>query len=325
MSFTPTPHPGVLHHYSPKLVAFEHRPGQVDTDQPHNFVLFVGGLGDTLLSDRYPSVLATFLPATWAIIEVHTRSSGLGWATGTLERDSEDLSKAIAYFRDLAKQRNAQVPAKVVLFGHSTGCQDAVNYLVGPWKAASIPQEVLDRPRLDGVVLQAGISDREGMANEGFSPEQIRKSLEVAHAMIDEGRGGDYMPTAVVSGTQTSANRWVSLQSEDGDDDYFSSDLGEDRLQRVWGKRGLATRDARILVLLSGEDEHMPESVDKAKLAAQWEGYVRDNGGSWDERSGVLPGASHNLNISSNEAVKGLCDKAVDFIQSIDSDHASRL
>ena len=319
MPFTPGAYPGSLHHYAPRLVAFEHNHSQ--HGHPHNFVLFLGGLGDSFMTVRYPSVLARTLPLSWALAEVQTTSSGAGFTTGSLKRDAQDLSEAITYFRGLAAQRNADSPAKIILLGHSTGCQDAIHYLVGPWKAASISTEVIERPRLDGVVLQAGISDREGIGGV-LSPQEAQRSLDVAEAMIKDGRGHDHMPISATKGfpgAQPIARRWVSLLDKQGDDDYFSSDLSDERLERVWGRRGLATRRIHTLVLIGGADEHMPQDIDKAKLVAKWEAQVKNAGGLWDDRSGVVEGASHNLNRSDDNVVEDFCRNVLAFVQSIDS------
>ena len=323
MPFTPAAYPGSLHHYAPRLVAFEHAPASdkaAGNIEAHNFVLFVGGLCDALMTVKYPSVLATVLPSSWAVAEVQTRSSGVGFTTGSLERDSEDLAKAITYFRDVAKQRNSESPAKVILLGHSTGCQDAMNYIVGPWKQEPMPQHVKERPPLDGVILQAGISDREGVEDH-LDARQVQESLKIAEAMIQEGRGLDHMPLATTKGmfgAQPSAERWTSLLNETGDDDYFSSDLSDDRLERVWGAGGLAARAVKVMVLLSGEDENMPKSLNKAELISKWETFVKGSNGLWDDRSGVLERASHNLNKSSDSVVNRLCETVLGFVQSID-------
>ncbi|KAL9092363.1 MAG: hypothetical protein Q9159_000871 [Coniocarpon cinnabarinum] len=323
-SFPPASHAGNLHHYASRLVAFEHGLPHGNAAAAHNFVLFVGGLDDSLLTVRYPSVLATVLPASWAVAEVQTRSSGVGFATGSLERDSEDLVKAVAYFRQLAKQRNAGASSKVVLIGHSTGCQDAMNYLIGPWKQNPIPGDVKQRPVLDGVVFQAGISDREAVEGR-LPPQLIRDSLDLARAMVDQGKGRDQLPiesTNGMFGAQPSANRWLSLISDGGDDDYFSSDLPDDRVERVWGSEGLATRGVKTLVLLGEKDDGMPQRVDKAELIGRWETYVKGSNGLWDDRSGVLPGAGHNLNDNSDDVVRTLCERIAGFVRSLDPELA---
>lgn len=325
MSFKPGAYSGTLHNYAPRLVAFEH--ASASRDAPCNFILFLAGLGDALMTVRYPSVLAALLPPSWGLVEVQLSSSGTGWTTGSLECDSNELAKAIAYFRQIATERNLGHPAKTVLLGHSTGCQIAVNYLVGPWKSHMIPQAVTARPAVDGVILQAGISDREAVKGL-MSNEEISSSLGLAKSWIEEGRGQDQLPissTKLVFGASPSAERWVSLLDEYGHDDYFSSDLAKERLQRVWGERGLATRGVRLMVLLGEKDNGMPASVDKAKLLSTCERQVKGSNGLWDDQSGVVKDAYHNLNGNDEHVVKDLCEKCVSFVQSVNPDFAGKL
>ena len=326
MQFAQGAHPGVLHNYAPRLVAFEYTPREKVTNTSCNFVFFLGGLGDSLMTVRYPSVLAALLPQSWGLAEIQLSSSGIGWTTGMLPRDSDELAKAVTYFRNVAKERNPIAPAKIVLLGHSTGCQIAMNYLVGPWKEYNIPKMVAERPKVDGVILQAGISDREGVEDH-MTAQEIASSLSLAKSWIKEGRGGDQLPpasTKLLFGANPSAERWVSLIDQEGDDDYFRSDLPEDRLQRVWGDRGLATRAIKVMVLLGEKDEHMPTSIDKNRLIATWETQVKGSNGLWDDRSGVVKGVGHNLNRNDEIVVKGLCEKCIGFVESIDPDLAHK-
>ena len=329
MAFTPGSRFGTLHNYCPRLVAFEYC-SDVDRhyakDTPSNFILFVGGLGDSLMTVRYPSLLSEYLPSTWSLVEVCTASTGAGWATRRLDEDSEDLCKAVRYFRNLAEKRSPGSSPKVVLLGHSTGSQIAMNYLVGPWKHALIPPAVLDRPVVDGAIFQAGISDREGLAEE-LSASDLETSLEVSRTWIKEGRGRDQLPeslTKISLGVSPSAERWLSLVDKEGDDDYFSSDLSDDRLERVWGGRGLASRGITIMALLGEKDEHMPKWLDKAQLLGRWETQVRGANGIWHDRSGVVNDATHNLNKNGDDIIEELCERILGLVYSVDPELAHR-
>ena len=74
---------------------------------------------------RYPSTIAKSLPADWAIAEVLLSSSYRGWGTSSLTKDAKELAECVGYFRGLRPGR------EVVLMGHSTGCQDVMEYVVG--------------------------------------------------------------------------------------------------------------------------------------------------------------------------------------------------
>jgi len=65
------------------------------------------------------------------------------------------------YFRKIGKF------GKIVLMGSSTGCQDVMEYLTGANAAK--------RPRIDGGILQAPVSDREAIIMS-MKPDDYRSS-----------------------------------------------------------------------------------------------------------------------------------------------------
>lgn len=98
-----------------------------------------------------------------------------------------------------------------------------------------------------------------------------------------------------------SARRLLSLVSPNSpeklsDDDLFSSDLGDARLRETFG--GVTTRAllrSSLLVLYSGSEDFAPDWVDKEKLMQRWKEATIAGGCIWNENSGVIPGASHNV------------------------------
>jgi alpha-beta hydrolase superfamily lysophospholipase len=72
---------------------------------------------------------------------VITSSSYKGWGTGSIKRDVEEIAKAVQYFRNLKPE------GKIVLFGHSTGSQDTMQYLLD-MAGGNVPG-------IDGGVMQA--------------------------------------------------------------------------------------------------------------------------------------------------------------------------
>lgn len=326
MPFQPTSYPGTLHHYTPRLTAFEHQP--INTSQPsagpRHKILFLGGLGDGLGHPQYPSVLAQHLTPSWTIIEVLLSSSYTGWTTSSLAKDADELAKAVRYVRSLARSSRDD-GARIVLMGHSTGCQICMEYLVGPWKQSTIPQKTLDRPGVDGVILQAGISDREGLGVE-MRKEERQASIELAKQWVAEGRGKDILPesaTKGVFGPDPSAQRWISLADVNGDDDYFSSDLDEDTLDRTFGEVG--RRGVPICIFLSGDDAHMPAFVDKEALIQRWKHAVAGGGGRVADETGLIPGASHNLNLSDAGVKTAFAERVASFVNSLSSAKAEKL
>lgn len=57
----------------------------------------------------------------WSLCQLHMRSSYLGFGTGSLGRDFEDMSACVSYLQNRGKKR-------IVLMGHSTGAQNSIYY-----------------------------------------------------------------------------------------------------------------------------------------------------------------------------------------------------
>ncbi|KAL3154069.1 hypothetical protein ABBQ32_013610 [Trebouxia sp. C0010 RCD-2024] len=99
------------------------------------------------------------------------------------------------------------------------------------------------------------VSDREYQAGKSTTSER----LAVAEQMVQDGQGEDILfrdddPV----GTPVCARRFVSLASKHGDDDMFSSDFTDQELQKLLGHLA----EVPTLLVLGGEDECMPKSVD---------------------------------------------------------------
>ncbi|KAE8145039.1 dolichol-phosphate mannosyltransferase [Aspergillus avenaceus] len=283
-------YPGVLHQYAPRLTAFEFTTSR--TPKP-NSLLFVGGLTDGLLTVPYVPELASALEGTdWSVFNVILTSSYMGWGTGSLDQDIEEIGKCVSFVRGIK-------PGKVVLMGHSTGSQDVLHYL-------SAAQE--GRPALDGAIMQAPVSDRE------FLLERVREDNEVRGAyeqVLSLARSHPPMTILPMNLTETlgwpgdtpiTAQRFLSLASPDSPerpapDDLFSSDATEQRLRETFGvvgQRGLVK--GQLAAMYSGKDEYALESVDKEALLRRWKEATNAGGADkWSELSGVIPGASHNV------------------------------
>lgn len=173
--------------------------------------------------------------------------------------------------------------------GHSTGSQDVMHYLISPG----------ERPRIDGGIMQSGVSDREGF--EMFmTPALLSESVRVAQQYVREKRENDVLPgylTNTILTASISAKRWLSLVSPGpehaGEDDYFSSDFDDERLRRTFGKLG--STKTPICILFGEKDSFVPETVNRMELVGKWERYVREGGGVVGEGSGVVPDMSHTV------------------------------
>jgi pimeloyl-ACP methyl ester carboxylesterase len=88
--------------------------------EARNALVFVGGLGDgphTVLAVRaLAKRLAEALPQ-WPVFEIRLSSSFGQWGFGSLEDDVREISEVVKHIR------HDMLFDKVVLMGHSTGCQ----------------------------------------------------------------------------------------------------------------------------------------------------------------------------------------------------------
>jgi pimeloyl-ACP methyl ester carboxylesterase len=242
---------------------------------------------------------------------------------GRLGKDIDEIAQTVNYVREY--KTPVYGSGKVVIMGHSTGSQDVMHYLNCPNPRPAHP--VFDkgcpgvlRPQVDGAIMQAPVSDREGIlwvikcGTARDSPEAMRElynkavddaqkhtyedndSVDTVVPLSVTGRIG-YPPTAPVS-----SRRFLSLVSPDSpkapeEDDLFSSDLSDAQLNKTFGQvagRGLLGH--KLLVLYSGRDASVPPWVNKEALIKRWEKAINtEEREYWDRRSMVIPGASHAL------------------------------
>ena len=310
MNFPPASSlPGVLHYVPPNLAVFEPSKALVRSLNI-NTLLWIGGLQDTFLSVAYPPLLAQALPPTWSVAMASLGSAGNSWGVGSIAQDAEEIAKIIAYLKQ------NRPGGKVVIMGHSTGCQDCMEYLTGS-KAAEYPP-------VEGVILQAPVSDREAL--EFHLPQEVMaEANQLALLMCHEGKGSECMPTRITKPlfgkTAITAKRWVDIASpppdRSGADDFFSSDTEITRLQKTFGK---IAHSAALLILFSGSEGNVSPSLDKETLVGKWTNVVHAAGGKVDEQyGGVVPGATHNLNGDPDAVVQDLLRRVAGYIGRLDA------
>ncbi|KAJ5232737.1 Protein of unknown function DUF1749 [Penicillium chermesinum] len=311
--------PGVLHHITSRLTAFEYTRGS--RQKPHS-IIFIGGLSDGLGTVEYTSDLVAGLEDTqWTLINLVLSCSYNGWGMGRLGADIDEIARCVQYIREYKEPHYG--PSKIVLMGSSTGSQDVLHYLHCPNPRSAHP--ILDRdwtpvtrPPIEGAIMQAPVSDREGILQEisngtdRDSPVQMRELYERAVAAARGRTFEDEVDTVVPlsvtarigysTTTPVSSRRFLSLISPDSpghptEDDLFSSDLSDGRLAETFGMvgvRGLLRQ--KLLVLYSGRDQSVPPEVNKQALIERWAKAIDADGSSfWDRRSLVIPNASHQL------------------------------
>lgn len=302
-------HPGVLHYIPENLCAFE--PAKLVSNSGNiNTLLWIGGMFDTLLSVAYPLTIAEALPNNWSLVTASLGSAGKSWGVGSIAKDASDIAKIVAYLRE------RRPGGKVVIMGHSTGCQDCMEYTVG--KGAD------KRPAVNGVILQAPVSDREALENT-LPQAHMHEANQLALKMCREHHDKDLMPNRL-SGPAfgrmgITARRWLDVTSpapdHNGADDYFSSDLPVERLRLTFGK---LPSSMPLLILYSGSEENLPESINKDQLVHKWIQVVQESGGQVDRHNGsIVPDATHNLNGCPDNVVRDLVQRVVGFVGRLDN------
>lgn len=171
-----------------------------------------------------------------------------------------------------------------------SGCQDAIAY------AHLRSRDSSNFPPLDGIILQAPVSDREWPA--------IASLVSMTSHLLDSSADLDleaFVPPSWSSLFGTSAGvtyrRWMSLAfpapsdrvNLDESEDFFSSDLSDTRLSNVFG-----AIDCPLLIVLSGEDETYPAEV-KRNLPTLLERFRKAAEGRCSALSGIVEGAAHDL------------------------------
>jgi hypothetical protein len=321
--FEPVSKPGTLHLFTSRLCAFEHAPpSSAASTTPTNTLLWIGGLGDGLLTVPYTHAIAQALPPSWRLAQPLLSSGYDQWGIRTLATDAAELRRCVAYFRTL------RPAGRVVLMGHSTGCQDCMEYVVGPQntEAASGGVEATEEGKegeaaerdttVDGIILQASVSDREALGS-GMDKETLEASIKAAQELAERGEPDEVIPRSATGGlfgpAPVTARRWLSLTSPDhrGEDDFFSSDLSDERLAKTFGSW---PKSLRLAFCYSGSDPFVPKSVDKEALVKKWEGLVEQAGGIVDDDSGVVPNAGHNLKGDPDNVVEDLVGRVVRFL-----------
>ncbi|ATY67430.1 hypothetical protein A9K55_000059 [Cordyceps militaris] len=260
-----------------------------------NAILFIGGLFDGPHTVPYTRTVIKFVEEAkdldYSIFEIRMRSSFTGFGTSSLKKDVEDISALVKYLRSIGRE-------KVVLFGHSTGCQDCMEY-ADYEKHASSP--------VDGFIIQAPVSDREALKKDFPNYQEL---LDVSEQMIADGQEREYVSAKLIPAgfnVPITAYRLHSLLAKGGDDDYFSSDFDEATRNRFWGR---FTKP--VLVLHSEEDEYVPAHVNQDALRKLYHAASP----LVSPLSGSIPDATHA--VANTAGREWLAKTVVKFLQTLE-------
>jgi pimeloyl-ACP methyl ester carboxylesterase len=236
---------------SPALPMLETRP-----ESKHSLI-FIAGLSDTLATVPYLASLAEAIaPLDFSLIQPQLSSSLGGYGLSSLEADAQEICILIDHLQTRSIHPKPK-DGKMVIMGHSTGCQDVAHLL----------SQHREGIQVDGAILQAPVSDREYFEAENEAGDDDYKLLEEATALVKAGKGSTLLERHIdaprvapptfkeyeVNGDAfqdpaMTAYRFWSLNAKGGDDDFFSSDLTEERISEIW--RNTIDRGHRVLAML---------------------------------------------------------------------------
>ena len=239
-------------------------------------------------------------------------SSYSGWGTSSLDKDVLQIAECINYIL------NIRPNGKIVLMGHSTGCQDIMQYLLSP-----LQKDELARPPLAGAIMQGGVSDREALGM--MLPEELcESSIRLAQSYVAEGREDDVLPASSklsMFRQPVSAKRWLALMSpgpaHDGEDDFFSSDFTYERLMKTFGRIG--STKTPIQILFGAMDQFVPGFVNREEMVGRWKKAIRDGGGIVDEDSGVVEGMDHSLSTAEDGVMEEMIGRVLRFLRRVET------
>jgi hypothetical protein len=219
-TFTTTVHP--FPSPTPNASAYE-----IGLSNAKNALVVIGGLGDGPHTIPYPRAIAKTLEEThpelsYSVFELRLTSSFSGWGFASLKDDVADISALVKYLRSIGRE-------KIVLMGHSTGCQVCIvisillpflsrsGILSNPFNQDCMEYSspaYSDLAPVDGFILQAPVSDREAHVAL-LGPERLERSLKLAKEAIDAGRGYERVPPEHIpkelGDAAISCTRWYSL------------------------------------------------------------------------------------------------------------------
>ncbi|KAK3995983.1 hypothetical protein QBC44DRAFT_318888 [Cladorrhinum sp. PSN332] len=214
----PTPIPTLTHTFpstspqspSSTLQLLQHLTTSLTPPPLTHALIFLGGLGDTPLSIPYVRSLATspVSLSEYTIFELRLSSSSSAFGYSSLKQDASEIRDCVLYLRSVLGVQ------KIVLMGHSTGCQDCLEYALNYGRASEEGGRDAEEERVDGVILQGPVSDREAIGMS-CGDREVEESLKVARELIEQGKEEEIMPKEKMPegwrGSPVSAYRWWSL------------------------------------------------------------------------------------------------------------------
>jgi hypothetical protein len=137
------------------------------------------------------------------------------------------------------------------------------------------------------------------------------RNIEYALNLRSSGKEAEYMPRDAFWAPIT-AKRLLDLQEWGGADDFFSSDLSDEELEKRLSHVG-KLRNLKLLVAYSGSDEYVPKTVNTKALMHRLVVAMNIHG---DVANCLyLPMANHNLSGEHDRDIKIFLDNVSMLLQ----------
>lgn len=261
MSGAPPPLQGTLALYQTEPYSLPY----FETNGHHpNKLVFLAGLTDTIGVVPYLPRLANALDKVQFSLVQPVKGSDLGgFGTASLEGDAQETAQLIEHLTNRPEHPRT---GKLVVMGHSTGCQDVVQLLS---QERSLSRNGGNpKIQIDGGILQAPASDYDYF--EAHKTEEDVKRLAESQTLLDAQQGGALLPRELppkpdardgrgpgnadtVLKPAFTAYRFQSLNGSGGDDDFFSYGLKDEQIYKALHP---ALTHAPLLMLI-GEKEYV--------------------------------------------------------------------
>lgn len=209
-----------------------------------NAFVLIPGLTDGMMSMCYTKSLnSALLSINYSLVQLNLSSSFYQFGFQDLEQDKKDIQDIVKFLKSEYKFD------KIILCGHSTGCQDIL-YLLRYGEVS---------PLINGVILQGGVSDRDDILNTEDGPAMIAE----AEKLKSENKA-DHFLTYQHCDAPVTASRFLSLAGRLTKDDMFSVDLTKEELAPI-----LEPVTVPTLIVYSSEDEYVPDKEGQRAFADQ--------------------------------------------------------
>ena len=207
-----------------------------------NALVLIPGLNDGMMSLNYTASLQNaLLKLDYSLVQLNLSSSFNQFGFSSLEQDKQELETLVKFLKE---EHNFK---KVVLLGHSTGCQDSVYFI--RYSTLSL--------LIDGVILQGAISDRDDIMTLESTPSMLTEAKELQH----QGKERQIL-TQFHCGAPITAERYLSLAGRLTPDDMFSVDLSVQELSPI-----LSSIHVPILLCFSEQDEYVSNMEEQRSFA----------------------------------------------------------